>query len=103
MLNCKHSHHLWAPRLTIDPRECFYTAGTRDSQLDAESSTATLGKTAGKDAANDKPTYVSLLGLSRAREFAGELHADALAALSDFGPGADRLRQLADYIVLRKY
>jgi len=74
-----------------------------DDVLDSEASTATLGKTAGKDAASNKPTYVSLLGLARAREFAGELHADAHAALAGFGPEADRLRQLADYIVLREY
>jgi farnesyl diphosphate synthase len=74
-----------------------------DDVLDAEASTATLGKTAGKDAASNKPTYVSLLGLARSRELAGELRADAHAALAGFGSEADRLRQLADYIVLREY
>jgi len=74
-----------------------------DDVLDAEASTATLGKTAGKDAASNKPTYVSLLGLARARELAEELRAEALQALSEFGANAERLRQLADYIVLRKY
>ena len=51
-----------------------------DDVLDAEAPTATLGKTAGKDAANNKPTYVSLLGVARARELAQELRADAPAA-----------------------
>lgn len=74
-----------------------------DDVLDAEAPTATLGKTAGKDAASNKPTYVSLLGLARSRELAEELRADALSALSAFGPRAERLRQLADYIVLRKH
>ncbi len=74
-----------------------------DDVLDAEATTATLGKTAGKDAASNKPTYVSLLGLQRARELAGELRADAHAALAGFGKEAERLRQLADYIVLRDY
>jgi farnesyl diphosphate synthase len=74
-----------------------------DDVLDAEASTATLGKTAGKDAASNKPTYVSLLGLARARELSGELRADAHAALAGFGAEAERLRQLADYIVLREY
>ena len=74
-----------------------------DDVLDADASTATLGKTAGKDAASNKPTYVSLLGLTRARELADELRADAHAALAGFGQEADRLRQLADYIVLRDY
>lgn len=74
-----------------------------DDVLDAEAPTATLGKTAGKDAASNKPTYVSLLGLPRSRELAEELRGDALSALSVFGAGAERLRQLADYIVLRKH
>jgi farnesyl diphosphate synthase len=74
-----------------------------DDVLDAEAPTATLGKTAGKDAASNKPTYVSLLGLARSRELAEELRADALSALSGFGSQAERLRQLADYIVLRKH
>ncbi len=74
-----------------------------DDVLDAESSTATLGKTAGKDAAHNKPTYVSILGLARSRARTGELREDALAALSLFGNEADRLRQLADFIVLRKF
>lgn len=74
-----------------------------DDVLDTEAPTATLGKTAGKDAASNKPTYVSLLGLARSRELAEELRADALSALSGLGPEAERLRQLADYIVLRKH
>ena len=44
-----------------------------DDVLDAESSTATLGKTAGKDASDNKPTYVSVLGLERSRDLAQEL------------------------------
>jgi farnesyl diphosphate synthase len=74
-----------------------------DDVLDAEASTATLGKTAGKDAANNKPTYVSLLGASRARELAQELRADAQAALAGFGAEATRLRQLADFVVERGF
>jgi len=74
-----------------------------DDVLDAESSTATLGKTAGKDARNNKPTYVSAIGASRAREFAQELREQALGALAAFGGRALRLQQLADFIVLRKF
>ncbi len=74
-----------------------------DDILDTEADTATLGKTAGKDAANDKPTYVSLMGLEPARRFAADLHAEALAVLEPFGDAALRLRQLADFIVLRKF
>jgi farnesyl diphosphate synthase len=74
-----------------------------DDVLDAEVPTATLGKTAGKDAANHKPTYVSLLGAARARALALELRADAQAALAGFGDEAAHLRQLADYVVERGY
>jgi farnesyl diphosphate synthase len=74
-----------------------------DDVLDAEADTATLGKTAGKDEDNDKPTYVSLLGVSAAREMAKNLHAEALDSLVDFGDAGQRLRELADFIVLRKF
>jgi farnesyl diphosphate synthase len=74
-----------------------------DDILDAEADTATLGKTAGKDADNDKPTYVTLLGATAAKQMAAELHRDALQSLSEFGDKAQRLRELADFIVMRKY
>lgn len=74
-----------------------------DDILDCEADTATLGKTAGKDARNDKPTYVTLLGLEEARRFAAELEADALAALGPLDARADMLRALASYIVHRRF
>ncbi|WP_435382739.1 polyprenyl synthetase family protein [Crenobacter oryzisoli] len=74
-----------------------------DDVLDCEADTATLGKTAGKDAANNKPTYVSLMGLAEAKRFARELRDEAFAALEPFGPAADRLKALADYIVARSF
>ena len=74
-----------------------------DDVLDCDASTATLGKTSGKDAAQEKPTYVSILGLKRARELAEELRAEAHTALSSFDEPAARLRELADFIVLRKF
>jgi farnesyl diphosphate synthase len=74
-----------------------------DDILDCTASTATLGKTAGKDEAADKPTYVSLLGLDAARTYADELRSDALNALSIFGERAARLTQLADYICHRQF
>ena len=74
-----------------------------DDLLDAEASTATLGKTAGKDAKHGKATYVSLMGLARARELAEELRAQAQAALGGLGAPARRLSELADFIVLRKF
>ncbi len=74
-----------------------------DDTLDAEASTATLGKTAGKDAERNKPTYVSALGAAGARDLAQELRQSAYAALDGFGSAAQRLRQLADFIVQREF
>ena len=74
-----------------------------DDVLDAEASTATLGKTAGKDSKQGKPTYVSAMGAARAKAFAEELRCGAQQALAPFGERALRLRQLADFIVLRKF
>jgi farnesyl diphosphate synthase len=74
-----------------------------DDILDAESTTATLGKTAGKDAADNKPTYVKALGRSDAKKLAEELRAEAHAALAPLGERGVRLIELADFIVLRKF
>ncbi len=77
-----------------------------DDVLDVESDTATLGKTAGKDADNNKPTYVSLMGVDAARNYALQLRDEALSALRST-PGVETsklgpLQGLADLIVLRK-
>jgi len=74
-----------------------------DDVLDYDASTATLGKTAGKDSRQGKPTYVSAIGLARAREMADTLRAEAHAALSGLGSPARRLAELGDFIVLRKF
>ena len=74
-----------------------------DDVLDYDANTATLGKTAGKDSRQGKPTYVSAMGLPQARQFAEELRAKAQAALAGHGAPARRLGELADIIVLRKY
>jgi farnesyl diphosphate synthase len=74
-----------------------------DDILDVTADTATLGKTAGKDAAHDKPTYVSLMGLDAARELAAGLRTTAHEALGGFGARATRLAELADLIVLRTH
>jgi farnesyl diphosphate synthase len=74
-----------------------------DDVLDYDASTATLGKTAGKDSKQGKSTYVSALGVARARELANELRGESLAALEGLGERARRLAQLADFIVLRKF
>lgn len=73
-----------------------------DDILDATADSATLGKTAGKDAAQEKSTYVSILGLEASKELAGKLRQDAVFALDVFDGKADRLRQLADLIVQRE-
>lgn len=74
-----------------------------DDILDAEADTATLGKTAGKDATQNKPTYVTILGRERARQLAQELHCGALEQLAPFGTQALRLKQLADFITQRQF
>jgi farnesyl diphosphate synthase len=73
-----------------------------DDILDATADSATLGKTAGKDAADNKPTYVSILGLPESQALAEKLRNDAHQALAIFGNKARRLRELADLIVQRK-
>ena len=75
----------------------------QDDILDVVADTATLGKQQGADAARNKPTYVSLLGLEGAREKAQVLKNTALAALHRFDRRADWLRELALYIVDRRF
>ena len=74
-----------------------------DDILDAEASTATLGKTAGKDAAQNKPTYVNILGVNQAKLMASKLTRDAHDALVPFGELAVRLHELTDFIVERTF
>lgn len=73
-----------------------------DDILDATADSAALGKTAGKDAADNKPTYVSILGLEASQALAEKLRGDAHRAVEQFGNQAQRLRELADLIVQRK-
>ena len=73
-----------------------------DDILDEEADSSTLGKTAGKDRAANKPTYTSLLGLASAKELAGDLLAQSVTALQPFGDRATRLRELAEFIVRRE-
>lgn len=73
-----------------------------DDVLDASSDSQTLGKTAGKDAAANKPTFVSLMGLGGAREFARQLHQEALDSLGIWGDNAELLRAIASKVVNRE-
>jgi geranylgeranyl diphosphate synthase, type II len=73
-----------------------------DDILDVEESSAALGKTAGKDAAQQKATYPSLFGLEKSRQFANELETRAMAEIEPYGPRAARLRELAELIVHRR-
>ncbi len=74
-----------------------------DDVLDAETDTATLGKTAGKDAAQGKATYLTLMNAKEARAYAGELIADALVAIAQFGAAGSRLADIARFIIERRY
>jgi geranylgeranyl diphosphate synthase, type II len=73
-----------------------------DDLLDVEESSETLGKTAGKDQVQHKITFPAVYGLARSREMAEDERLQAHAALRTFGERADRLRQIADFIVHRK-
>jgi len=73
----------------------------QDDILDVVSDTQTLGKTQGADAANNKPTYVSLLGLEGAKQKAHELHKAALDAIEPLGDKAGPLAHIANYIIER--
>lgn len=73
-----------------------------DDILDVTADSSVLGKTAGKDSADHKPTYVSLLGLESSENLAEQLRCQAHDALAHFGKEADYLRELADLIVKRK-
>lgn len=74
-----------------------------DDILDVEADTSTLGKTAGKDAMSQKPTYVTLLGLVEAKAYATQLYENAILSLVTFGEEARRLRELASFITQRQF
>ena len=74
-----------------------------DDILDTEADTATLGKTAGKDADSNKPTYVTILGLDAAKQLADQLHESAITAIAPFGKQALRLHELANFITQRSF
>ncbi|MGA1424993.1 MAG: polyprenyl synthetase family protein, partial [Steroidobacteraceae bacterium] len=73
----------------------------QDDILDVTGTTDAIGKIAGADAALDKPTYTSLLGLEGARSAAAEQHRRALAAVAPLGAAGQELAKLADFVVGR--
>jgi len=73
----------------------------QDDILDVEGDSATVGKPTRADSAKDKPTYPSIVGLEESKRRCRDLHAQALDTLRDFGPGADNLRWLADFVIER--
>ena len=74
-----------------------------DDILDVTASTEVLGKTAGKDAAVEKATYPAILGLEKSRKEAAKLTKEAMDALLPFGKKAQRLREIAEYLLKREY
>ena len=73
-----------------------------DDILDVEESSAALGKTAGKDIAQEKATYPAVYGLERSHAIANDLATKAIAELAPFGERASRLREIAEFLVLRR-
>ena len=73
-----------------------------DDILDVEESSAALGKTAGKDIAQQKATYPAVHGLERSHQIANELAAKAVAELAPYSDHAGRLREIAEYLVQRR-
>ena len=73
-----------------------------DDILDVEESSSALGKTAGKDIAQQKATYPAVYGLERSHEIANDLATRAIAELAPFADKAARLRDIAEFLVLRR-
>ena len=73
-----------------------------DDILDVEESSAALGKTAGKDIAQQKATYPAVFGVAQSHEIAAKLANNAIAQLDSFGERASRLRSLAEFLVYRR-
>ena len=107
---CIHMAQLCKPQLSDPEHNNLLKFGEhlglafqiRDDILDVISETDVLGKPQGSDIAQNKPTYVSLLGIDAAENRCRDLLAQALECIEKFDIRADILRLLADYIVCRK-
>ena len=89
--------------LTVFGRALGLAFQVIDDILDVTASTEVLGKTAGKDLAVEKATYPAILGLEKSRKEAAKLTKEAMDALLPFGKKAQRLREIADYLLKREY
>jgi len=75
----------------------------QDDLLDVLGDSSTLGKATGADSERAKPTHPAVIGVEASQERVRLLHAQALEALLPFGPRADPLRSLADWLLSRRY
>lgn len=92
----------WLPALDHYAKCIGLAFQIHDDILDVEGDTATLGKTQGADLALNKPTYPAIVGMSRAKEMAKELHEQAIESLGEFDNRADVLRSISAYLIERK-
>jgi geranylgeranyl diphosphate synthase type II len=90
------------PRLRRFGETIGWAFQVTDDILDVEESSAALGKTAGKDIAQQKATYPAVYGLAKSHEIAAKLANDAIAELNSYGEQAGRLRALAEFLVHRR-
>jgi geranylgeranyl diphosphate synthase, type II len=93
---------MWVHRLRTFGEKAGLAFQIVDDVLDMTQTSAELGKTAGKDTATTKATWPAVYGIEKSLKDAEELIADAFAALEPFGPAADPLKSLAQYLVERK-
>jgi geranylgeranyl diphosphate synthase type II len=94
---------MWVERLRVFGERAGLAFQIVDDILDITQSSEELGKTAGKDTASVKATWPAVFGLEQARRDAGELIADAFAALEPFGAAAGPLKALAEYLTTRSH
>ena len=100
---CAGAHVDDAARLRRFGETIGWAFQVTDDILDVEESSAALGKTAGKDAAQQKATYPSVFGLERSHQIANDLASEAIADLDHYSPAAaTRLRQIAHFLIHRR-